>query len=187
MITSSYRWIRARRSSSVMSGRSTAMVSYRRRPGGHCGSSLSPRGAAAENAEGPPPSSSPPPSKKEPKKSSVSARIESVRREIRALGDGWKDRHAEIAKEERNPREGRGGRSLAGDGESARDEAKEAMGVEEAERTRERRESLNTEVFDGPNRSLKCWSGPNVDWVSLSWTGLWIQISVGSLRLDSSV
>lgn len=40
-ITSSYFCVKVRRSSSDISGRSTTIVSYLRRPGGHCGSSLS--------------------------------------------------------------------------------------------------------------------------------------------------
>lgn len=99
LFTSSYRWVRARRSSSVMSGRSTAMVSYCLRPGGHCGSSFSSRAAAAaaDEPEIPPPLAPPPVSsssllplsKKEPEKSSVMERTErAVRKGRQAEREG---------------------------------------------------------------------------------------------------
>lgn len=77
------------------------MVSYCRRPGGHCGSSFSSSAAAAAAAEFPedPPSatatlssSSLPLSKKEPEKSSVRARMEVMFLKEREMGrerKGW--------------------------------------------------------------------------------------------------
>ena len=68
IITSSYFWVRPRRSSSDMSGLKTAIVSYCRRPGGHWGSGLSSRAVETEGEVGS--SSEPnPPSKKVPEKS----------------------------------------------------------------------------------------------------------------------
>lgn len=82
--TSSYFWVSASRSSSDMSGRRTAMVSYWRSPGGHWGSTLSstavkpvPGGEAGSSSE------TKPPSKNVPEKSSVWA-LTAVAEEVAA-------------------------------------------------------------------------------------------------------
>lgn len=79
--------MRARRSSSDMSGRKTTMVSYWRRPGGHCGSSFSSTAVAEPLEDRGSLSPSNPPSKKEPEKSRVRARTER-----RLLGFAGNDR-----------------------------------------------------------------------------------------------
>lgn len=75
--TSSYFWVRVSLSSSDMSGLRTAIVSYGRSPGGHCGSSLSSRAVKPRTAEdGGSPSDPNPPSKNDPEKSKLWALTE---------------------------------------------------------------------------------------------------------------